>query len=98
LPKGAIYQAIRREMLPSWMISRELRHLAKGATKAAGSDMIDFPLAAVGLYVDKIQVDKRVLGYLNGRSGKNPLFAKIAPRAFRSKDLKDVARHLSSWR
>jgi hypothetical protein len=37
-----------------------------------GSSMIDFPIAALALYLDKVQVDKRVLHQAETAATKNP--------------------------
>jgi len=39
---------------------------------AEGSSMIDFPIAALALYLDKVQVDERVLHQAETAARKNP--------------------------
>ncbi len=58
--------------------------------------MIDFPLAAFALYIDKVQVDKRVLHQAEMAANKNRFLERIHNNLFRTKDLKDLLGVLSS--
>jgi hypothetical protein len=64
LPNGTAYSAIPREKFPSMVAWFALEEANKSSQPTVeGSNMLDFPLAALAFYVDKVQVDKRVLGY-----------------------------------
>jgi hypothetical protein len=76
LQDGAAYKALSPYMLPSlvaWFA------FAKSNMAAAeGSNMIDFPLAAFALYVDKVQVDKWVFHQAEMAANKNRFLERPA--------------------
>ena len=45
--------------------------------KAEGSSMLDFPLSALAFYIDKVQVDKRVLNHAKIAARKNPFIERL---------------------
>jgi hypothetical protein len=93
------YSKIPREAIPSmvaWFALEE--EITKNHPKADGGNMIDFPLAALGLYVDHVEVDKRVLDALQKAARKTALLNGILSKAFRSKDLKDLLSNLNAFR
>jgi hypothetical protein len=97
LPDGAAYKALSRNMLPSLVAWFALDQAAQlNMPTAQGSNMIDFPLAAFGLYIDRVQVDKRVLHQAEMAAKKNPFLERIRANLFRSKDLKDLLGTLTS--
>ena len=58
--------------------------------------MIDFPLAAFALYIDKIQVDKRVLHQAEMAANKAPFLERVYKNLFRAKNLQDLLSALGS--
>jgi hypothetical protein len=97
LPDGAAYKAITRHMLPSVVAWFAFDHAAKSNQPTAeGGNMIDFPLAALALYINRAQVDKRVFHQAEMAANKNPFLEKIRKNVFRAKDLKDLLAILSS--
>jgi len=97
LPNGTAYRAIRRERLPSMVTWFALEEANKSSQPTAqGGNMLDFPLAALAFYIDKVQVDKRVLNHAEIAARKNPFLKGIRVNLFRSKDLKDLLSILNS--
>jgi hypothetical protein len=64
--------------------------------RADGSNMIDFPLAALALYIDRVQVDKRVLNHVEVAAKKIPFLDRIRANVFPTKDLKSLLSVLNS--
>jgi hypothetical protein len=52
--------------------------------------MTDFPMTSLALYIDKIQVDKRVLHHVEVAARKNSFLDRIRANVFRAKDLKGL--------
>jgi hypothetical protein len=97
LPDGTAYKAITRQMLPSMVAWFAFDQAAKSNKPTAeGSGMIDFPLAALALYLNKVQVDKRVLHQAEAAARKNPWLERIHRNLFRSKDVQDLLSVLNS--
>ena len=97
LPDGAAYKALTQHMLPSLVAWFALDEAAKSNMPTAqGGNMIDFPLAAFALYIDKVLVDKRALHQAKMAAEKNPFLERVHKNLFRTKDLQDLLRTLSS--
>lgn len=63
---------------------------------AQGGNMLDFPFAALAFYIEKVQVDKRVLNHLEVAARQNPFLEKIQKNVFRTSDLKNLLAILKS--
>jgi hypothetical protein len=97
LADGTAYKALLRDMLPSLVAWFALDEAARSNMPTAqGSNMIDFPLAAFALYIDKVQVDKRVLRQAEMAVRKNPWLERIYKNLFRTKDLQHLLSVLNS--
>ena len=97
LPNGTAYSAIPREKFPSMVAWFALEEANKSSQPTAeGGNMLDFPLAAMAFYVDKVQVDKRVLGHAERAARRNPFLEKIHKNLFRTSGLKSLLDVLSS--
>lgn len=97
LPDGAAYKALSRHMLPSLVAWFAFDQAAKSNMPTAkGGNMIDFPLAAFALYIDKVQVDKRVFHQVEMAANKNLFLERIKANIFRAKDLKSLLSVLKS--
>jgi hypothetical protein len=98
LPPGAAYNALTRDMLPSFVAWFEFDRAARSNMPTPqGSNMIDFPLAAFALYVDKVQVDKRVLHQAEMAARQKPFIERVRKNLFRTPDLKSLLRELKSF-
>lgn len=97
LEDRSAYKTITLQQLPSMIVwfafEREAR--ANMAT-AEGGNMLDFPLAALTFYIDKVQVDRRVLHLAEIAGNRNPFLNRIRENLFRSRDLKDLLHVLNS--
>lgn len=58
--------------------------------------MLDFPLAALAFYIDKVQVDRRVSHQAEIAANENPFLRKVRANLFRSKHIKDLLDVLNS--
>jgi hypothetical protein len=97
LPDGAAYKALTRDQLSSLVAWFALDQAAKSNMPTAeGSNMIDFPLAAFALYIDKVQVDRRVLHQARMAANRNPFFERVYKNLFRTRDPKDLLDVLAS--
>jgi hypothetical protein len=97
LPDGAAYNTLTRHMLPSLVAWFELDQAARSNMPTPqGSNMIDFPLAAFALYIDKVQVDRRVLHQAEMAANKNSFLRRVRANLFRTRDLKDLLGVLNS--
>jgi hypothetical protein len=97
LKNGAAYREITRDRFPSMVAWFAIEREAKSNKPTAeGGNMLDFPLAALAFYVDKVQVDKRVLNNIEIAARKNPFLEKIKANVFRAKDLKSLLGVLNS--
>jgi hypothetical protein len=98
LPDGAAYKVITRQTLPSMIAWFEFDHAAKSNKPTAeGGNMIDFPLAALALYIDKAEVDRRVFHQAEVAARKNPFLERIRKNLFRSQELKSLLGVLNSF-
>jgi hypothetical protein len=97
LPDGAAYNALTRHMLPSFVAWFAFDQAARSNMPTPqGSNMIDFPLAAFALYIDKVQVDKRVLHQAEMAARQNPFLERVKRNLFRTADLKSLLSALKS--
>jgi hypothetical protein len=98
LDDGTAYRAIPMERLPFMVVWFALEEVDKsGQQKAEGGNMLDFPFSALAFYLDKVQVDKRVLNHAKIAARKNPFLERIYRKLFRSKDFKDLLNTLHSF-
>ena len=97
LPDGTAYLAIKMQKFPSMVTWFALERVAKPNEQTAdGGNMTDFPLAALALYIDKVQVDKRVLHHVEVAARNDPFLDRIRTNVFRAKDLKSLLGELNS--
>lgn len=96
-PIGVAYRAIPRERIPSMVAWFALEEANKsGHLTAEGGNMLDFPLAALAFYIDKVQVDRRVLHLAQMAANRNDLLKRVRNNLFRTKDLNDLLAILKS--
>jgi hypothetical protein len=98
LPDGVTYRQISRDRVPSMVAWFAFDHAAKSNQPIAeGSNMIDFPLAALALYIDKVQVDRRILHQAQMIARKNPFLERIRENVFRTRDRRSLLGVLKSF-
>jgi|SRR4029077_7661111 hypothetical protein len=97
LPDGVAYREISRDRVPSMVAWFAFDHAAKSNQPIAeGSNMIDFPLAALALYIDKVQVDRRILHQAQMIARENPFLERIRENVFRTRDRRSLSGVLKS--
>jgi hypothetical protein len=94
LPSGALRQFVRQDRLPSWIVWRETNHAMKALKKAEGSSLNDAMVVPFALYIDAVEVDKRVFHCVQKASSRHVLMKRACKRLFRTKGLRDLADYL----
>jgi len=96
LPAGTLRQFVRQDRLPSWIVWRQTNQSMKTLKKAEGSSLNDAMIVPFALYIDAVEVDKRVFHCVQQRRLRHPLMGKAAARLFCSKGLRDLASKLET--
>ena len=94
LPSGSLRHAVRKEMLPSWLVWRDMDRAIHGLPKAETGNVNDKMILGFGLYVDHIQLDKRIRHYVTQLSPKSELFSLINSRLLAGGDHASLVREL----
>jgi hypothetical protein len=94
LPTGTLRQALRKEMLPSWIVGQCLSREIKRLPKAESGNLNDKMIATFGLYVDHIQLDKRIRHCIKKLAKTSELFQIINNRLIKSSDHKGLVSEL----
>jgi len=81
---GFIYKSIRQEMVPSWIVWRELDRVVRSYGKADDGNLTDLMLAPLALYLEKVQVDRRIFDCARRAKESNPLLSGLQTRMFRT--------------
>jgi hypothetical protein len=81
---GSIYESIRQEMVPSWIVWRELDRIIRSYGRADGGNLTDLMLAPLALYLEKVQVDGRVFDCARSAKKSNSLLSNLQARMFRT--------------
>jgi hypothetical protein len=81
---GFIYKRIHQNSLPTWIAWRELDRMTRGHGPALGSNILDVALAVFALYLDHIQVDKRMFDSAGRAATAHPLLLNFQPKMFRT--------------
>ncbi len=80
LPQGSLKHQIRKEMLPSWIVKHDMNCAIRQLPKAEAGNVNDISIVSFGLYVDRIQFDKRIRHFVTELARKSALFALIKSR------------------
>jgi len=96
LPAGTLRQFVRQDRVPSWIVWRQTNEAIKTLKRAEGSSVNDAMIVPFALYVDGLEVDKRVFHCVQQRRSRHPLMQRIATRVFCSKGLGDLASKLEA--
>jgi hypothetical protein len=81
---GFIYKRIHQNSLPTWIAWRELDRMTRGHGPALGSNIVDVALAVFALYLDYVQVDKRIFDSARRAAKAHPLLLNIQSKMFRT--------------
>jgi hypothetical protein len=76
------------------MVWRQTNQAMKTLKRAEGSSINDEMIVPFALYVDAVEVDKRVFHCVQQRRSRHPLMDKAASRLFCSRGLSDLATRL----
>jgi hypothetical protein len=94
LPLGTLGSAIRQEMVPSWVVWREVDRAMKSSAKANASNVNDLSMIGFALYVDALECDKRVREFVRQGVTRHPLLAVVEKRLVKWKNYADLRRQL----
>jgi len=94
LPPGSIRRIVRKEMLPSWLVWRDVDHAVKRLPKAESGNVNDKLIVPFGLYVDGLQLDKRIRNCVSEQARKSKLMAIIRSRLVSGGDYQRLASEL----
>lgn len=96
LPEGTLKQIARQEVVPSWVVWRELNRALKRLKNVEGSSLNDAKIAPFALYVDALETDKRVYDCVRQAAQVNPLLRLVSTRVFRTRNLKELAERVEA--
>jgi hypothetical protein len=96
LPPGTLHQFVTQDNVPSWVAWREVDRAVKRLAKAEGSSLNDKMMLPFALYVDALEVDKRIMDCVRQSASRSALVQQIRPRIFRRKSLADLITKLES--
>ncbi len=96
LRPGTLHQFVRQDNVPSWVVWREVDRAVKRLAKAEGSSLNDKMILPFALYVDALEVDKRIMDCVRQSAPRSALVQQIQPRIFRRKKLADLITKLES--
>jgi hypothetical protein len=96
LPPGRLRQFVRQDRVPSWIVWRQTNQAMKTLKKAEGSSLNDAMIVPFALYIDAVEVDKRVFHCVQHRRSRHPLMDTVIARLFCSKGLRDLASKLET--
>ncbi len=98
LPAGALAE-IRQDDLPSWIVWREVdRAMKNHLLTAEGSSLADKMIVSFGLYLDGIELDKRLVESVRQSVGRGEMLRDLYARVFRRKNWKQVGDLLNEIR
>ena len=94
LPRGTLKQFVRQEQVPSWIVWREVARTIRRLQKAEASTLNDKMIMPFALYIDGVEVDKRIRHCIREAVSFDPLMKIVDSRVFRRKNLTDLANQL----
>ena len=94
LPIESLRQFIRKEMLPSWQVGSDIDRAIKRLPKAESGNLNDKFVVPFGLYVDALQVDKRVRHCVDELARNSELISIIKERLLRGRTCDELASEL----
>ena len=94
LPPGSLYPVVTQDMVPSWIVWREVDRAMKNSSKAAASNLNDMSIISFALYVDALECDKRVREFVRQAAGRHPLIAVMEKRLVKWKNYADLTQQL----
>lgn len=94
LPFGTLKQFIRQEQVPSWLVWKGLTRAIRRLRKAEASSFNDKLMLPFALYLDGVEVDKRIRNCVREGAPSDPFMGIVNERVFHRKTLKDLAASL----
>ena len=78
--KNELLQMVRKESVPSWVVWQEVDRRLRQFPKAETGNMHDKYAASFGLYVDVLNVDKRIADIIRQAAREHPLLETLNKR------------------
>jgi hypothetical protein len=94
LPNGALQRVVKKEMLPSWVIWQGLSRALLKLPKAERGNVNDKSIVPFGLYLDRLQVDKRIRDAIRRVARSSNLFATLQSKLFEATDYKRLCEEI----
>jgi hypothetical protein len=94
LPFGSLKQFICQEQVPSWLVWKEVARAIRRLRKSEASSFNDKLMLPFALYLDGVEVDKRIRNCVREAAPSDPLMGIVNDRVFRRKTLEDLAATL----
>lgn len=76
--------SLNQNALPTWVAWREIDRMTRGHGPALGSTILDVALAVFALYLESVQVDKRIFDSAGRAATAHPLLSTIQSKMFRT--------------
>jgi len=96
LPSGSLRQVIKKEMLPSWVVWQGLSRALLKLPKAESGNLNDKSIVPFGLYVDRIQVDKRIRDAIRRAAQASNLFDMLQSKLFKATDYEGLRMEIDN--
>jgi hypothetical protein len=97
LPIGTLQRVITKEMLPSWLVWRDIGRALLKLPKAEPGNVIDKSILPFGLYVDGLQVDKRIRDAIRRAAPSSKLLDTIQTKLLKATRYKDLLMEVDSF-
>ncbi len=94
LPHNSLHTVLKQDMIPSWIVWREVDRAMKNFPKAAASNLNDKAIIPFALYVDGLECDKRVRDSVKQAMKRHRLLAMIEKKLLRRKNYADLMLQL----
>ena len=92
--KEELLSIVRKERLPAWVVWQEVDRRLKQLPNAQLGNLNDKHLLDFGLYVDVINVDKRIADLLRQAAGGHPLLRRVYGRIPQGRGMSGLLKHL----
>lgn len=94
LPTGTLRSSLRQDNIPSWIVWREVDREIKRLARAEGSSLTDKMLLPFSMYLDAVEVDKRIHHCVRQAAKRCPLLKQVEQKIFKSGEIDALAYSL----
>lgn len=94
IPRDLVLAAASQWSMPSWKIWRFLDEHVRQDSRARGSNLTDKQLSCWGIYLDGIEVDKRMREYIRQGTANNSIIDALSQRLIRGGTYRKLLQEL----